>query len=262
LSVSFEVADGVLNVRLERPEAKNALDIAAISDITQALEGAATDDTLRVVLVSSEGEDFCSGADWLVSNRSAAPRPRTGSIQRRLPLQAHRLVELITQLQLPVVCAVRGWAAGLGFQIVLASDFTIAAEGACFWEPFIDRGFSPDSGATWLLPRLVGIARAKDLLLLGRKLSGQEAAEWGLILRAVPDDQLEQEVQELVGHLAAAPTVALGLAKRCLHRSLDLGLSEAMEAEAAALELASRSSDFREGLAAFAERRRPNFEGR
>ena len=119
-----------------------------------------------------------SGADWVASN-AAGTRPRTGSLQRRTTLQAHRLIELLIEIQLPVVCAVRGWAAGLGFQLALAADFTIASESACFWEPFIERGFSADSGATWLLPRLVGVARAKELLLLGRKLSGAEAASWG-----------------------------------------------------------------------------------
>jgi 2-(1,2-epoxy-1,2-dihydrophenyl)acetyl-CoA isomerase len=262
LSVSLEVTGGVLNVCFRRPERKNALDVESIAMINDELERAATDDALRVVLFSSTGDDFCAGADWLVSNRAPAPRPRTGSIQRRVPLQAHRLIELITEIQLPVVCVVRGWAAGLGFQIALAADFTVAAEDACFWEPFIERGFSPDSGSTWLLPRLVGVARAKELLLLGRKLSGREAAEWGLILRAVPDGRLDDEAQELLDRLKGAPTVALGLAKRCLHRALDLGLSEAMETEAISLELASRSPDFKEGLAAFGERRRPNFEGR
>ena len=113
------------------------------------------------------------------------------------------------------MCAVRGWAAGLGCQIALAADFTVAAESSRFWEPFLRRGFSPDSGATWLLPRLVGVARAKELLLLGRELSGAEAAGWGLIHRAVPDDELDAAVDELVAELAGAPTVALGLTKRC-----------------------------------------------
>ena len=165
-------------------------------------------------------------------------------------------------MQLPVVCAVRGWAAGLGCQIALAADFTVAAEASRFWEPFLRRGFSPDSGATWLLPRLVGVARAKELLLLGRELSGAEAARWGLIHRAVPDEQLDGAVDELVAELAGAPTVALGLTKRAIHRALESSLAEAMETEANALELSSRTADFKEGLAAFREGRAPRFEGR
>jgi len=262
MSVSVEVAGSVLHIRLDRPERKNALDPAAILTIVSALERAATNDALRVVLLSASGDDFCSGADWVATNREPGQRPRAGGIQRRLPLQAHRLIQQLTEIQLPVVCAVRGWAAGLGFQMALAADFTIAADQACFWEPFLERGFSPDSGATWLLPRLVGMARAKEVLLLGRKLSGREAAEWGLILRAVPDAALDDNARVLVDSLASAPTVAVGLAKQCLQRAATRGLFEAMEAEATALELTSRTADFREGLAAFSERRAPEFEGR
>ena len=216
--VTIESQDGVLRITLDRPSRKNSLDLPSLRGILAALETAATDDTLRVVVLASNGPDFCSGADWVSSN-AAGTRPRTGSLQRRTPFQAHRLVELVATIQLPVVCAVRGWAAGLGFQLALAADFTIAAESACFWEPFLERGFSADSGSTWLLPRLVGVARAKELLLLGRKLSGAEAAAWGLIHRAVPDDELAAATASLVEHLAGAATVAVGLTKQCIHRS-------------------------------------------
>lgn len=262
VSVGVDRSGGVLRVELRSPERKNALGPEDVAAVVDALEQAATDDSLRVVLVTGAGADFCAGADWVGTNATTEARPRTGSIQRRTPLQAHRLIELLTQVQLPVVCAVRGWAAGLGFQIALAADFTVAADGARFWEPFVARGFSPDSGATWLLPRLVGIARAKELLLLGTRLSGREAADWGLIHRAVPEDALDHTVDALVAELTSAPTVAVGLTKRCLHRGLGTGLVEAMDAEATALELTSRTADFREGLAAFRERRHPTFEGR
>ena len=259
--ISMENEGGVLRITLDRPSRKNALDTLAIRRIVAALETAATDDSLRVVVLAGRGPDFCAGANWVASN-AAATRPRTGSLQRRTALQAHRLIELLMEIQLPVVCGVRGWAAGLGFQLAVAADFTIASESACFWEPFIERGFSADSGATWLLPRLVGVARAKELLLLGRKLSGAEALAWGLIHRAVPDGELESAIAALVGHLAGGPTVAIGLTKQCIHRSLATGLAPAMQGEAFALELSSRTADFKEGLHAFKERRAARFEGK
>lgn len=254
--------EGALHIRLDRPERKNALHLPAVARFVDALEAAALDDELRVIVLGSSGDDFCAGSDWVASNTAGGARPRTGSVQRRTPLQAHRIIELLVEVQLPVVCAVRGWAAGLGCQLALAADFTVAATNSRFWEPFLHRGFSPDSGATWLLPRLVGIARAKELLLLGRELSGEEAADWGLIHRAVPADALDATVDDLVARLASAPTVALGLTKRCIHRALEGSLSEAMEAESNALELSSRTGDFKEGLTAFREGRPPRFEGR
>jgi 2-(1,2-epoxy-1,2-dihydrophenyl)acetyl-CoA isomerase len=259
--VAVETRDGVLHLTLDRPAHKNALDTPAVRRIVAALEAAATDDSLRVVYLTGSGADFCSGADWVATNAQRR-RPRPGSLQRRTRLQAHRAIELLREIQLPVVCAVRGWAAGLGFQLALAADFTIAAESACFWQPYTSRGFSADSGASWLLPRLVGVARAKELLLLGRKLSGAEAASWGLVYRAVPDAELESASAALVAELGSGPTVAIGLTKQCIHRSLETGLVEAMQGEASALELSSRTADFKEGLVAFKERRPARFEGK
>lgn len=260
--VSITTGEGVLRIELDRPERKNALGVPAIREIVHALEAASTDDSLRAVLLRSTGDDFCAGADWVATNEASGQRPRTGSIQRRTPVQAHRLIELLVELQLPVVCEVRGWAAGLGCQLALAADFTVAAETARFWEPFLERGFSPDSGATWLVPRLVGIARAKELLLLSRELSGREAADWGLVHRAVPEAELDGAVDEVLTMVAGAATVAFGLTKRLLHRGLDSSLTDTMEDEANALELSSRTLDFKEGLAAFRESRSPRFEGR
>jgi 2-(1,2-epoxy-1,2-dihydrophenyl)acetyl-CoA isomerase len=260
--VAVSVTDGVLQILLDRPARKNALDVAAVARMVSALEQASVDDSLRAIVVRGTGDDFCTGADWVSTNSADGARPRTGSIQRRTPLQAHRVIELLIEIQLPVVCAVRGWAAGLGCQIALAADFTLAAESSRFWEPFVRRGFSPDSGATWLLPRLIGVARAKELLLLGNEVSALQAADWGLIYRAVPDDRLDEAVNELVAELAGGATVAVGLTKRCIHRALGCSLGDAMEAEANALELTSRTGDFKEGLAAFREKRPVRFEGR
>jgi 2-(1,2-epoxy-1,2-dihydrophenyl)acetyl-CoA isomerase len=147
-------------------------------------------------------------------------------------------------------------------QIAAAADFTVAADDAIFWEPFSSRGFTPDSGATWLLPRAVGVARARELLLLGRRLGGTEAAAWGLVHRAVPSGEVDQVTEELVANLAAGPTVALGLTKWLLHAGASLPLDEHLRNEGFAMEISSRSEDFREGLAAFKDRRSPDFKGR
>jgi 2-(1,2-epoxy-1,2-dihydrophenyl)acetyl-CoA isomerase len=260
--VAIDAVDGVLHIVIDRPERKGSLRIADQLQIVAALEEASTDDSLRVVLIRSNGDDFCAGSDWVAANREGAPKPRPGSLQRRLPVQSHRLISLIQEIQLPVVCAVRGWAAGLGCQIALASDFVVAADTAQFWLPFVKRGFTPDSGSTWLLPRLVGVVRAKEMILLGRPVSGSDAADWGMIHRAVPDADVDGAVDDLVTELHASATVAIGLAKRLLHGALDGSIVEALEAETMALELSSRTADFREGLLAFKEHRDARFEGR
>lgn len=261
-AVRVSTIDGVLEIVLDRPDAKNSLNPDAVRTMIEALESAAVDDDVRAVRIASSGPDFCAGADVVTLNRKGAPKPAVGNMQRRVAVQAHRLIEIITTIQRPVVCVVRGWAAGLGFQLALAADFTIAAADARFWEPFCARGFTPDSGATWLLPRLVGVARAKDLLMLGREVASTEAAAWGLIHRAVPDAALDAEADRFVADVAARATVALGLTKHCINESLDTSLTDAMAREAFALELSSRTTDFREGFASFTERRAPRFEGR
>jgi 2-(1,2-epoxy-1,2-dihydrophenyl)acetyl-CoA isomerase len=253
---------GVLTLTIDRPERHNALDDVVVAGLVDALSAAGTDEAVRVVLLRGAGVHFCSGADIVARNAPGGERPRAGSIQRRLPNQAHRLIPLVVETQVPVVCAVRGWAAGLGFQLALAADVCVASTDARFWEPFGQRGFTPDSGATWLLPRRVGEVRARELLLLGRTLSGEEAADWGAIHRAVPPASLDGEVDALVRELATGPTVALGLTKWLLHHGHAASLGDQLASEAFALELSSRTEDFREGLAAFRDKRTPEFKGR
>jgi 2-(1,2-epoxy-1,2-dihydrophenyl)acetyl-CoA isomerase len=262
MSLVVQRDDARLTLRLDRPDKRNAVDDEMLLGLIAALEAAATDDSLRVIVLEGAGEHFCAGADIVARNASGERKPRAGSIQRRLPTQAHRLITLLCEVQVPVVCKVRGWAAGIGFQIALAADLTIAAADARFWEPFGERGFTPDSGATWMLPRRVGEVRARELLLLGRALSGAEAADWGAIHRAVPEPELDAAVAAVVEQLANGPTVALGLTKWLLHAGAATDLAAQLANEAFALELSSRTVDFREGLTAFREKRAPGFEGR
>jgi 2-(1,2-epoxy-1,2-dihydrophenyl)acetyl-CoA isomerase len=260
LDIAHEGA--VLALTLDRPDRRNAIDDTMMTALIDALTAAGTDEAVRVVLLRGAGDHFCAGADIVARNAPGGDRPRAGSIQRRLPTQAHRLIPLLLETQVPVVCAVRGWAAGLGFQLALAADVCIAASDATFWEPFGDRGFTPDSGATWLLPRRVGDVRARELLLLGRSLTGAEAADWGAIHRAVPAEELDAETDAAVTRLATGPTVALGLTKWLLHQGHASTLADQLANEAFALELSSRTDDFREGLTAFRDKRPPEFTGR
>jgi 2-(1,2-epoxy-1,2-dihydrophenyl)acetyl-CoA isomerase len=257
-----EEVDSVLRVTIDRPEARNSIDAAMMDTLIDTLETAGQDEAIRVIVLGGSSQNFCAGADLVARNRPTEERPRVGSIQRRVPTQAHRLIPTILTTQVPIVAVVDGWAAGIGFHIAIASDFCVATTSARFWEPFMSRGFTPDSGGTWLLPRLVGMARARALLLLGRELSGVEAVEWGLIHQAVERDDLTDAAEQLIEHLAKGPTVALGLTKWLLHTGSEQDLEHQLRSEAFALELTSRSEDFREGLAAFGERRDADFRGR
>ena len=252
---------GVLTLRLSRPEKRNAIDDTMMYAAIDAVGLAGRDEAVRAILLTSDGEHFCSGFDFVARNQEGG-KPRVGSIQRRLPAQAHRLIPLLCTVQVPVVCAVRGWAAGIGLNLALAADFTVAATDARFWAPFVDRGFTPDSGATWLLPRRIGEQRAREMILLGRVVDGAEAAEWQMIHRAVPVAEVDAVAAELVQTLASGATVAAGLAKWLLHTGATAPLEEHLRNEAFAMELSSRSEDFREGLKAFQEKRPPAYGGR
>jgi 2-(1,2-epoxy-1,2-dihydrophenyl)acetyl-CoA isomerase len=256
------LAGGVLTLTIDRLKQRNAIDDGVTAALIAHLEAAQQDEAVRAILLTGNGDDFCSGFDLIARNTASAGKPRAGSIQRRLPAQAHRLLPLVLETQVPVVCAVRGWAAGIGLHLAVAADFCVASKSARLWEPFAARGFTPDSGGTWLLPRLIGIARAKELLMLGRELSGEEAAAWGLIHTAVDDADVAAAAHKLVTRLASGPTVALGLTKWLVNAGGGLSLEQHLANEAFALELSSRSEDFREGLAAFAEKRPPTFKGR
>lgn len=260
--VTASRSGGMLRIVLDRPARRNSLTPWMIGRLIELLTEAATDDSLRVVHLGGAGNDFCAGADWVATNDSSDERPRAGALVRRVPHAAHRVIELIHTIQLPVVCSVRGWAVGMGCNLALAADFTVAAVDAMFWEPFVERGFSPDSGATWLLPRLIGLARARRMLLLGEKVGAADAADWGLIHHAVAPSALDDTVDALLTRLAGGPTVAIGLAKQAMNYAAHATLGQAMTQELFNLEMSCRTKDFKEGLDAFRQRRAPEFRGR
>ncbi|WP_420640279.1 enoyl-CoA hydratase/isomerase family protein [Candidatus Poriferisocius sp.] len=255
-----EMAPPLLRITLDRSHRRNSLTDDIVLNLIDNLEAASADEHIRAVLLDSVGENFCSGFD-LAGRAGDGPRPRPGSIARRMPYLVNRLIPVMLEVQVPIVGAVRGWSVGLGFSLVLACDFAVVAEDARLRAPFTAMGITPDSGMSWLLPRLAGVARAKQMLMLGEELSGATAAEWGLVHRSVPEDQVTAEAELLADRLAASATVAVGLAKTLIHRGSGRSLAAHMEEEAFALELSARSSDFRAWSQAFKERRPPEFTG-
>jgi 2-(1,2-epoxy-1,2-dihydrophenyl)acetyl-CoA isomerase len=259
----------VLTLVLNRPARRNALTGAMVSSITEAVLNAGSDNETRAILIRAEGKDFCSGFDLAESNRadrgatrgSPAAKPRTGHVQRGFPQGAHRMIQAIWSVQLPVVAAVKGWAAGIGNALALSADVTVAAESARFWVPFVTKGFTPDSGTSWLLPRLVGLARAKEMILLGKPVDGRTAADWGLISQCVEDADLEQTAASVAAQFATMATVSVGLAKPLIHGNLESPFAVALQNEGMYEELAVRSDDFKEGMRAFSEKRAPKFTG-
>jgi 2-(1,2-epoxy-1,2-dihydrophenyl)acetyl-CoA isomerase len=252
----------MLRLRLDRPAKRNAVDDTMVAGLIEAFDTANRDERVRAVLVTANGDHFCGGADIVARNAPGGERPRVGSIQRRLPSQAHRLIAKVLTVQVPVVCAVRGTAAGIGLHLALASDFCVAAVDARLWEPFSTRGFTPDSAGTWLLPRLIGPVAARRMLLLGLSLTGAEAFDIGLIHAATAAASVDAEAEKLASEIGAGPTVSIGLTKWLMLVGATTALDDHLQNEALAMELSSRSEDFREGLKAFTERRPPEFQGR
>lgn len=268
---NFLVArDGpVLRITLNRAHRKNALTYDMVSGIADTVDGAGQDDVTRVIVLRANGDDFCSGVDLGQSNSTSRPgaapeartKPRVGHLQRSFIYGAHRMIRALDAVQVPVVSGVRGWAAGIGNMLALSADVVIATPSARFWVPFVTKGFTPDSGNTYLLPRLIGLTRAKEMVLRGRPVPGERAARWGLVSECVAEDELDAAVAAAVDEFAAAATVSVGLAKTLLHRNLECDLAGALQNEGVYEELAVRTDDFKEGMRSFAEKRDPRYTG-
>lgn len=251
----------VLRLELDRPDRRNAVTDDMVLALIETIEAAGSDESVRVIALSGRGEHFCSGFDLGLRGASDA-KPRAGATQRQMRWHVNRLIPTMLETQTPIVTAATGYTIGLGLNLVLASDFAVVADDARLRAPFTGMGFTPDSGASWLIPRLVGVARAKEMLLLGREITGLQAVQWGLVHRSVPEKDVAAAAAELVTELAGAATVAVGLTKLLIQRSLTVDLERHLADEALAIELSSRSTDFQEFARARKDRREPDFDGR
>jgi len=252
--VEIDVRDRVARITLNRPEAGNALNLELATALRKAAEGLRGSD-LGAVILSGAGRAFCVGGD-LNYMREAG---EVGDAVLRLATQFHGALEAFAALDAPVIAAVRGAAAGGGMSLAIACDLVLAAESARFTMAYTAIGFSPDGGSTWTLPRLVGRRRAAELMLLNERLDAAAARELGLVTRVVADDALDAEADALARRLAAGPAHAQGAAKRLLRESATRGFAEQMAEEARTIAAMAAAPDGREGVAAFLEKRAPDF---
>jgi 2-(1,2-epoxy-1,2-dihydrophenyl)acetyl-CoA isomerase len=255
-----ETRDGVAELTLSRPDVLNSFTMPMAKELQSAIASAADDDSVRAVLITGAGRAFCAGQDLAEAvPPDGSPGPPIEEIVRT---SYNPLVRAIRQLEKPVVCAVNGVAAGAGANLAFACDIVLAADNASFIQAFSKIGLIPDTGGTFVLPRLVGLARATALTFLGDKLSAEQAREMGLIWRVVPRDQLMDEARALARQLATQPTRGFALTKRAFNAAMTNDLDAQLELEGKLQAEAAATQDFSEGVAAFMEKRQPRFEGR
>jgi len=257
--ILFDITEGVARLTLNRPERLNSFNGAMHAEVRDALARLIGGSGPRVLVITGAGRGFCAGQD--LGDRTVAPGGSVADLGESIEKNYKPLVLALRALQLPVIAAVNGVAAGAGANIALACDLVIAARSATFIQAFCKLGLLPDSGGTWFLPRLVGTARAMGLSLLGDKLSAEQAAQWGLIWRCVEDVELAGVVDGLARQLAVAPTRGLARTKQALYESWGRTLEHQLDIERDYQRELGRTADYVEGVTAFAEKRAPRFSG-
>jgi len=258
-SIQYEVKSGIAILTLNRPDKLNSFTQAMHLEVRTALDALQADPTVRVLLLTGAGRGFCAGQD--LSDRAVAPGAKPVDLGDSVEQFYAPLVMTLRSLPMPVICAVNGVAAGAGANLALACDIVIAAQSASFIEAFCRLGLIPDTGGTWHLPRLIGLARATGLAMLGEKLSAEKAEQWGLIWRCVPDADLMTEAMAMATHFATAPTKGLAFTKKALQASYANTLPDQLALEGALMRELGNSADYREGVAAFLAKRPANFTG-
>jgi 2-(1,2-epoxy-1,2-dihydrophenyl)acetyl-CoA isomerase len=257
-TLKFDARHGAAHITLNRQEAANALNLEISQDLLRAVLRCDEDPAIRAVLISGEGPAFCVGGDLKSFSDQGEQLPRH---LKEATTYLHAAVSRLARMDAPVVAAVHGTAAGAGMSLACACDLVVAAESARFVMAYTNAGLTPDGSSTYYLPRLVGLKRAMELTLTNRELSAQEALEWGIVTRVVADDSLLEEAGSLASQLASGATKALGASKWLLHSGYTETLETQMEHEAQAIAEMARTTDGREGISAFLEKREAEFTG-
>jgi 2-(1,2-epoxy-1,2-dihydrophenyl)acetyl-CoA isomerase len=254
--LKYETTEGVATITLNRPDVYNALNDEITFELQDAFKAVAKNAAVRVVVLTGEGKAFCSGQD-LKAGAKQGKRSFLDSLHKRY----NPLILGMRNLPKPIVCKLNGVAAGAGCSLALASDIIVASEEAALIEVFINIGLVPDSGSSFFLPRLTGMAKAFELCSMGNKIKGKEAFDLGLVNKVVKPEELDAAVKQYTDYFAQAPTRAIGLIKKMLNKSATSTLEEMLEYEAYCQEIAGSTHDHQEGVTAFLEKRKPSFTG-
>jgi len=259
-TIVLEKSSGVARLTLNRPDRLNSFNVQMHEELQAALDDIATDSETRCLLLTGSGRGFCAGQD--LNDRAVSADGQAPDLGMSVEKFYNPLIRRITNLKMPVICALNGVAAGAGASLVMACDIVIAARSASFILSFAKVGLVPDSGSSWHFTRALGLPRAKALAMLGNKLKAEQAEQWGLIYQVVDDENLMEEANNLSSYLATQPTEALANIKELVHTSFDYSLNEQLERERKAMQHLGRSHDYKEGVAAFIEKREPKFKGK
>lgn len=257
-NIKYHIQQGLATITLNRPEVYNALNNTIKSELQDAFKKVNEDKTVRVVVLTGEGNAFSSGQDLKAARLELKGKKYSEAIRTYY----NPLIMSMRNLEKPVICRLNGIAAGAGCSLALACDLIIASEEASLAELFVGIGLIMDSGSTYFLPRLVGSQKAFELATMGTRISAKEACHIGLINRVVPAEQLDEVVQQYIDYYLHAPTVAVGLIKRLLNESVQRPLEEVLEFEAQWQDIAAATQDHQEGIQAFLEKRKPDFQGK
>jgi len=257
-TISVDVADMIATITLNRPERMNACSLDMAGEINDALASSMGD--ARCLVITGAGRGFCSGADL----SARGERSISGGEGSYIALTRHYnpLMMNLARLNMPIVTAINGAAAGVGCSIGLCGDFVFAGKSGYFLQAFVNIGLVPDGGASWMLPRLVGKARATEMMMLGEKIGAEKAADWGLIYKCVEDDVLQAEARALATRLANGPTVSYAVMRKNILTGLENSYAEQLLAEAEGQRIAGSTDDAKEGALAFLEKRKAEFQGK